>query len=367
MKNNIGIYIHVPFCKSKCPYCDFYSIPTEESVMDNYVTRLIDEINQWSEKIKKEVDTIYFGGGTPSLLGNSRLNKIMEALYDKFNVKEPEVTLEVNPTSSNELDFKGLLNNNINRLSIGLQTANNNELKILGRQHSCLDAKNTVLSAQDAGFRNISLDLMLAIPEQNQSSLKHSIDFCKELNVQHISSYLLKIEKGTPFFVNKDKLNLKDDDTQSDLYLYACNQLESEGFFQYEISNFSKPGKESRHNLKYWNCEEYLGLGPGAHSFIDNKRFYYKPSLKNFLYTPSIIDNGLGGDIEEYCMLKLRLNQGLNNEEFKSRFNMDIPENFLENAKKYEKYGLLKIENKTIKFTKAGFLVSNELICKIIL
>ena len=291
----------------------------------------------------------------------------MESLYNNFNIKNPEVTLEINPTSSKELDFKSLLKSNINRLSIGLQSANNNELKLLGRQHSCIDAKNTVLSAQNSGFKNISLDLMIAIPEQNQASLKQSINFCKELNVQHISAYLLKIEKGTPFFINKNTLNLKDDDAQSDLYLYACHQLESAGFLQYEISNFSKPGKESKHNLKYWNCKEYLGLGPGAHSFIDNKRFYYEPSLKDFLFNPSIIDNGSGGDIEEYCMLRLRLNKGLSNEDFKRRFNIDLPEKVVKNAAQYEKYGLLKISDNTIKFTKAGFLVSNELICKIIL
>lgn len=365
--NSIGIYIHVPFCEKKCPYCNFYSIAPTKDLVTTYKNRVIEELYLWGNKLNCTANTLYFGGGTPSILESEILGEIVVAAKSAFKLKNAEITMEINPTSGSEISFDKLLNYGFNRLSIGLQSANEDELKLLGRAHTVQMAKETVITAQKAGFNNISLDLMLAIPEQTQKSLFKSIEFCPELNVQHISAYLLKIEKGTPYFLNKDHLRLKDESFQAELYLAACKKLESLGFLQYEISNFSKPGFESQHNLKYWNALEYLGIGPSAHSFINKKRSYYKNSITDFIKKAPPICDGMGGYEEEYSLLRLRLTDGLNNKLFFNRFGKNIPKEYFKNAKLYEKPGLVTLTDFSIKLTKPGFLVSNELISQIIL
>ena len=373
--NALGLYIHVPFCLKKCPYCDFYSVKLENDLLYEYVKALKNVITKWAENLKfgdnpKIIDTIYFGGGTPNLLGNENIAEILNLIKEEFNLeneKDLEVTLEVNPTKFDEIDFEILRKTGVNRLSIGMQSSDEKELKLLGRAHTQEAVEYTVKKAQKAGFDNISLDLMLCTPEQTKESLKRSIDFCEKLQIQHISAYLLKIEKGTKYYLNKDKLNLKDDDTQSEIYLFACNELEKRGFMQYEISNFSKPGFQSKHNLKYWNSENYLGIGPSAHSFLDGKRFFFERDLKKFIKNPKVIEDGTGGDIEEYIMLRLRLTQGLKNSEFYKRFKMNIPEKYFDKARLYEKHGFIEVSNDGFYLTKKGFLVSNELIANLIL
>ncbi|MDQ5983155.1 MAG: Heme chaperone HemW [Eubacteriales bacterium SKADARSKE-1] len=363
----IGIYIHVPFCEKKCPYCNFYSIAPTKELIASYKNRIIDELYLLGKKLNRTANTLYFGGGTPSILAAETIGEIISAAKSAFKLKSSEVTLEVNPTSASKINFDKLLSYGVNRLSIGLQSANENELQLLGRQHTVQMARNTVITAQKAGLNNISLDLMLAIPEQTLESLFYSIEFCSELNVQHISAYLLKVENGTPYFLNKNHLNFCDDNSQSQFYLAACKKLEELGFLQYEISNFSKPGYKSQHNLKYWDALEYLGLGPSAHSFINKKRFYCKNSLTDFINASPTIDDGFGGYEEEYSLLRLRLTDGLNNELFFNRFKKNIPKRYFENAKLYEKPGLVTLTDSSIKLTKPGFLVSNELISRIIL
>lgn len=374
--DTLGLYIHVPFCLKKCPYCDFYSVNLKPDLLDKYVESLKSELIKWSEKLKsngnnsKIIDTIYFGGGTPNLLGNENISEILDLIRENFNVKNEknlEVTLEANPTKFDEIDFKTLRKIGVNRLSIGMQSSDDYELKLLGRTHTKETAEYTVKKAQKAGFDNISLDLMLCTPEQTKESLKRTIDFCESLKVQHISAYLLKIEKGTKYYLNRDKLNLKDEDTQSEIYLFICSELEKRGFMQYEISNFSKPGFQSKHNLKYWNAEEYLGIGPSAHSFLNGERFFYERNLEKFIESPKVVEDGTGGDIEEYTMLRLRLTKGIENEQFYKRFKINIPESYLKKAKIYEKYGLTKVLKDGFYLTKRGFLVSNELIANIIL
>lgn len=373
--NTLGLYIHVPFCLKKCPYCDFYSVKLENDLLYGYIKALKNEITKWGKNLKsssnpKIIDTIYFGGGTPNLLGVKNISQILDLIREKFNVKNEkdlEVTLEVNPTKFDEIDFETLRKAGINRLSIGMQSSDDYELKLLGRTHTQKAVEYTVKKAQKAGFENISLDLMLCTPEQTKESLQRSIDFCDSLKIQHVSAYLLKIEKGTKYYLNKDKLNLKDDDTQSEIYLFACDEFEKRGFMQYEISNFSKPGFQSKHNLKYWNAENYLGIGPSAHSFLDGKRFFYERDLKKFIESPMITEDGIGGDIEEYIMLRLRLTKGIKNDEFYRRFKINIPQRCFDKAKLYEKYGLTKVSNDGFNLTRKGFLVSNELIAQIIL
>ena len=373
---NLGLYIHVPFCLKKCPYCDFYSVHLNSDLLNRYLESLKNELINWAEKLKsnghdsKIIDTIYFGGGTPNLLGNKNIAKILNLIREEFNLeneKNLEVTLEVNPTKFDEIDFETLRKTGVNRLSIGMQSSDDKELKLLGRTHTQEAVEYTVKKAQKADFDNISLDLMLCTPEQTKESLQKSIDFCEKLQVQHISAYLLKIEKGTKYYLNKDKLNLKDDDTQSEIYLFTCSELEKRGFMQYEISNFSKSGFQSKHNLKYWNAEEYLGIGPSAHSFLDGKRFFYERDFKKFIEDPKTIEDGIGGDIEEYVMLRLRLTEGLKKSTFHERFDMNVPKRYFDKAKFYEKYGLTKVSNDGFNLNPKGFLVSNELIADMIL
>lgn len=362
----IGLYVHVPFCESKCPYCDFYSLCNNDFLIDKYVESVCLSIKNWSEHISKKVDTLYLGGGTPSLIGESRINKIIETAAKYFILQNPEITIEINPTKGKLLDFNYLKSSGVNRLSVGLQSSNENELKILGRSHDKEDTKLLTHSAYKAGFENISFDLMLAIPNQTEKSLKESIDFCNSNNVSHVSMYLLKIEKGTPFYIRQNTLNLPNEEKTVNLYFVACEHLEKYGYKQYEISNFSYPQKESRHNLKYWNCEEYLGIGPSAHSFINGKRFYYPNSIESFINKEKVVSDGDGGNKFEYSMLRLRLTEGLENSKFKKRFSHNIPQSYFENALKYKDNNLVICTKDSIKLTRKGFIISNELISKIL-
>ncbi len=362
----IGIYLHIPFCDGKCPYCDFFSKKADKQEFDCYTQKMIKRIYKDAQTLNRPADTVYFGGGTPSLLGSQRLNQILNAVQDAFGLTAyAEVTVEVNPTPQNLPDFYALRKAGFNRLSMGLQSANENELQILGRKHTANAAANAVALARQNGFENISLDLMLAIPYQTKESLKYSIDFCAKQNCSHISCYLLKIEEGTPFFKRQSELSLFDDEQQANLYLNACAFLEENGYMQYEISNFAKSGCESRHNLKYWHDEEYIGIGASAHTFVNGKRFYYPRSLSDF-YADNRIDEGSGGDEEEYIMLALRLTEGLDNKRFRKRFGTDLPQKYFRTAKRFVAAGLTEISQDCIKLTRQGFLVSNTLIAEIL-
>ena len=258
-----------------------------------------------------------------------------------------------------------LRDNGFNRISVGMQTAVDIELKELGRIHTADEAKLTVEKARKAGINNISLDLMMGIPFQTKESLKESIEFCKNCGVTHISSYILKIEENTRFAKIKDTLSLADEDEQADLYLYAVESLENLGYKQYEISNFAVEGFESRHNTSYWKCEEYIGIGPSAHSFFEGKRFYYGRSFEDF-YDNKIIYDCDGGDEGEYIMLSLRLKSGLNFEDFKDRFKTDIPYDIIRKAERYVKLGFMIKTQKSLAFTPKGYLVSNSIIAELL-
>ena len=363
----IGLYIHVPFCESKCPYCDFYSVKCDKELIDRYTKATCEALKRYSQEMSLAFDTIYFGGGTPSLLGNENIEKILKTVNENFSFCAKEVTLEVNPTTASTLDFKRLLSAGVNRLSIGVQSAVDEELKQLGRRHTVRDAERTIKMAQEGGFENISVDLMVAVPSQTKRSLLKSIDFCANQNIQHISAYLLKIEENTPFYVQQTQLALKDDDEQAELYLHLVDELEKHGFKQYEISNFAREGYQGQHNLKYWNAEEYLGIGPSAHSFVNGKRLFYPRSLQDFLSGENeFIYDGDGGSVEEYLMLKLRLREGVNNNAFKERLGFDIPQVYFERAKTYQKYGLIEVDEKSFRLTKKGLLMSNALISNIL-
>lgn len=370
MKDKCGVYIHIPFCKSKCPYCAFYSLCLkDENIKQKYINKILDLIKFYANKCNICADSVYIGGGTPSLLSTKDLARIITCAKKHFKIdKDAEITIEINPSDANKLNFKELSSLGINRISVGAQSASASELKTLGRKHSIEDIENCVFLAKEAGIKNISLDLILAVPGQTKESLKNSINFCKKLNVNHISAYILTLEKNTYFYNNQNKINFLNEDEQSKLYIYAVNEFKKIGFNQYEISSFSKPGFKSKHNLKYWNLENYIGLGPSAHSYFNGNRFYYNSNLKEFLESPKVIYEEKS-DInlkEEFSMLKLRLNEGLNFKDFEEKFKESVPETWVLNAKKLEKLGLVILNKNSIKLTTEGFLLSNIVISKII-
>lgn len=364
MMDAAGVYIHVPFCAKKCPYCDFYSHAGNEKTYNAYTDMLLEKIAYWGEKLDRKADTLYFGGGTPSLLGAERLVRIAERVRNCFGNDITETTVEVNP-SREDFDFGKLIKGGINRISVGLQSADDEELKFLGRQHDSAQAKKCINAAKNAGFENISLDLMIALPDQTKSSLERSVEFCAEQGAKHISAYILKIEPQTVFYKNREKLNLPDDDESAELYETLCDLMKQYGYNHYEISNFCKSGYESRHNLKYWHDEEYIGIGPSAHSFIDGKRFYCPRKMKSF-EEDEYIPDGEGGGEEEFIMLGLRLSEGITNERYLQKFGKTIPEKYLRNAQRFEKSGLVRISDSGFALTEKGFMVSNSLITEIL-
>lgn len=366
MSNSIGLYIHIPFCKSKCPYCDFYSKSGCEQEYDTYTNILINKIKYWSSQAQNTVSSIYFGGGTPSVIGANRLCSILSCIKEHFIIESScEITAEINPDTGKTIDFEMMKKSGFNRISIGLQSAIEKELKELGRIHTIKDAKTTVNRAKNAGIHNISLDLMLGIPYQTLDSLKKSIDFCASCDVTHISTYLLKIEEGTKFHSIKNNLLLPDEDEESELYLTAVEYMNQLGYEQYEISNFAKKGFESKHNIKYWKCGEYIGIGPSAHSYFDGKRFYYERNIENFATNGPIYDCE-GGNEEEFIMLNLRLKSGLTFDEYEKKYNHPLPCSVLEKIKKYENMGFMICDDKKAYFTPKGYLVSNTILSDLI-
>jgi oxygen-independent coproporphyrinogen III oxidase len=360
-----GLYIHVPFCDGKCPYCDFYSIRASEERMDGYTNSIIEFLNSNPEQLTA-ADTLYFGGGTPSLLGAERLSRITEAARREYGLENAEITAEANPEGVGADFFRGIRAAGVNRLSFGLQSADGGELKRLGRKHSAVQAAKAVENAQKAGFENITLDLMLAVEGQTEQSLRRSVEFCANLGVHHVSAYLLKLEPGTAYYKNRAELTLPDEDAAANLYLLACEELNRRGLRQYEISNFAEPGFESRHNLKYWRCEEYWGLGPAAHSFLNGKRFHYGRSIGAFLRGDGPEQDGEGGSFEEFAMLKMRLTEGLTDEACLARFGQPVPERMKRAARRYEAPGLTVCTPEGFHCTSKGFLVSDALTAEIL-
>ena len=361
----LSLYIHIPFCESKCPYCDFFSVKYNIDKVNEYVEYMCKQIEKYGKKYNRIVDTIYFGGGTPSVIGTDNIIKILTCIYTNFKVENAEITLEVNPTSAVRLDFKKLYENGVNRISVGMQSSNEEELALLGRNHDKNDVKNCVDIIKKGGIKNISLDVMVGISKQTKESLKTTLDFCNSLDVLHISAYILKIEEKTRYNKIKDKLNLPDEDNVADLYMYMVEHLKKYKYNQYEISNFCKEGYESKHNLKYWECEEYLGIGPASHSYVDEKRFYTPKKFKDF-YDGIIIDDGVGGNEEEYIMLNLRLSKGVDFIKFEEKFGYSFPQKYIANASNPIFLDYVYISDKNIHIKEKGFLLSNYIISSIL-
>lgn len=368
-----GLYIHIPFCKSKCPYCDFYSLRYDENTARRYTDAVTDEIKtgrrtaEFTRGFSFKFDSVYFGGGTPSALGGESLAKMLSAARTYYKIsRESEITAECNPSSSDERLFYTLAEAGFNRVSLGMQSAVDGERRSLGRTADSSRVRQAVTDAKKAGIDNISLDMMIGIPGQSTESLKDSAKFCLELGVKHISAYMLKVEPGTVFDRMGDKLILPDEDDVCDMYLGLIGFLEENGMKQYEISNFARPGFESRHNLKYWRLDEYLGIGPAAHSFVNGRRFYYERDCENFINGGSAVFESDGGDENEFIMLRLRLADGLKNKDFAARYGTDLPQKIFDRAAELEKNGLVTCRDGAVKLTGNGFLLSNYVISQLI-
>ena len=371
-QNHLGIYIHIPFCLQKCLYCDFCSFPrAESSRIEQYLDALTAQTVSWADRCAAyEVDTIYFGGGTPTLLTLPQWERLLGTLRRHFRIlPDAEITAETNPATANLSYLRALRALGVNRLSMGVQSADAAELKALGRVHDFAQAKQTFADAREAGFDNISIDLMLGIPHQTRESLARTLAEFIALAPEHISAYLLKIEDDTPFGRMRDTLPLPDEDLQCDLYTDTVTTLADAGYARYEISNFARPNRHSRHNLRYWLGRPYLGLGLAAHSDFDGKRFAAGRDFDAYL-AGDWIEESTEIDAEErraeYIMLRLRLEEGIDLADYRARFGRDLLADRAQTLAPYRRAGLLREENGRLALTTAGMLLSNTVLADLL-
>ena len=322
MSRPLGLYLHIPYCSGKCHYCGFYSQPvSSKAALTTYKAALLSAIRRLAGLT---ADTLFMGGGTPSVLGDNGIAQLLSAARDAFSMPaDAEITVEVNPEAT-VIDaaagfFAEPVRAGLNRVSIGMQSAHDGELKAAGRRHSMADVRRTVAAARAAGIKNLSLDLIAGLPGQTAQSLLDSVDAAADLSPEHLSLYLLSVEPGTVFAQRRDALSLPDSDALAELYLLAAERLDKHGFTQYEISNFARPGCECRHNLKYWTLADYVGLGPAAHSLLNGRRFYYPDSVDAFLAGAPPVDEPEGslvpaGSWQERLLLHTRLCRGFDTE-----------------------------------------------------
>ena len=371
-EKTLGLYVHIPFCAQKCAYCDFYSLAGWDDQMDAYTDALCAHLTETAPfAAGHTVDTAYFGGGTPSCLGEKRLVKILKVILKKYRVsRDAEITLEANPDSASDWkSLRTLRKAGFNRISLGMQSACDEELAEIGRIHTMEQVKTAVEAARRAKFDNLSLDLIYGLPHQTMVRWQANLAAAVELAPEHLSCYGLKVEEGTPLYARRDSADLPDDEAQAEMYLHTVEYLARMGYQQYEISNFAKDGKVSRHNLRYWTLGEYAGFGPGAHSDFGGVRYAYEKDLA--AYIRGVNSGGaLLSESEriaesereaEFLMLGLRTVYGLNVKEyenrFRRRFSCYVP--FLTEC---EKAGYAVQEGENWHLTTQGFLLSNQII-----
>lgn len=373
MDQRLGLYVHIPFCRRKCLYCDFCSRPNPDAeIMRRYASAVCNDLIRASERCRGyTVDSIFFGGGTPTLLPIDAITSILDTAVRHYRIsKDAEITAECNPATGGASYFSAMRQIGFNRLSMGLQSTHDGELAALGRIHSFADFTQTLEEARLAGFENIGADLMFGIPLQTTESYLASIRRLAALAPTHISAYSLTVEEDTPFGRMGDRLQIPDDEAVREMYLRGIEELSRHGYRQYEISNFAKAGYESRHNLKYWNCDEYLGFGPAAYSDFGGARFGNSRDVDAYLN---------GADIEaerevpspaqrknEYAMLRLRLCEGLLSDALEERFGEDLEEAFGKKLARYRSQGLTERTEHGWRFTPEGFAVSNAILSEIL-
>ena len=375
-KKPLGLYLHIPFCRSKCLYCDFYSLPSAEENMDRYVSALCRHLIETAPRAAGHgVDTVYFGGGTPSYLGVKRLVKLLRTIGKHYRLaKEAEITLEANPDSLQDWRaVRALRRAGVNRISLGVQSTDDDELKAIGRVHTFAQVQATVAAVRRGGVKNLSLDLIYGLPGQTMEKWQTTLEQAAALEPEHLSCYGLKVEEGTPLWRMRDTLDFPDDDLQADMYLWTVDFLAGRGYGQYEISNFARPGFASRHNLKYWTLQEYAGFGPGAHSDFGGVRYAFVRDLAAYCAGVesggSILSESQRIDDRErdmeYLMLGLRTAEGISRRTFERRCrrSFDPIERVLE---KLAAPGYARKEGDRWRLTPAGFLVSNQIIGQVL-
>ena len=362
-----GLYIHIPFCKKKCNYCDFASYPSCISRADEYIEALCREMQLYKGE---KLNTIYFGGGTPSILSSLQLGKILNSVFGSFKVSQnAEITLEANPGTVDFKKAKEISSMGINRISLGAQSFSDSELKTLGRLHSSKDTLLAYSHFENAGITNISLDLMYALPGQTMSSLSTSIEQMLKLKPKHLSCYGLKIEDGTPFYsmLSKGEIKEKSDDEYADMYEMICRKFSSSGYVQYELSNFSIPDYESKHNVKYWSGKEYIGIGLGASSYYKDSRFTRTTDFNKYLNSfenSEFYKLSKEDKMSEYMFLSLRLTKrGAVKEEFKKLFGMNIESIYGGVISKHIKNGFILDTNDSYLLAPKAYYISNSVLC----
>ncbi len=371
--NSFGLYLHIPFCVQKCAYCDFLSAPADEAMRERYVSALVREI---SIQQAQHIDSIFFGGGTPSVLTAAQTERILDAVYARHSVEQDaEITTECNPATADFNQLSAYRKMGINRLSIGVQSFHDAELKLLGRVHDSAAAKVCITDAKNAGFENINLDLMSGIPKQTVESFEENLHIALSYEPTHISAYSLIVEPDTPFEkLYADGRDLPDEDSERAMYARTGEILDAHGFVHYEISNYAKSGFESRHNLKYWHCSPYLAAGLGAHGFDGSVRTENVRDLTQYL---QMLEGGKAPIAEqtkltqadlasEYIMMALRLKEGISLSAFSEKFGYDFYDAHKKKLELYIQNGFMVCKDGRIAFTKKGIQVSNSILCELI-
>lgn len=379
----LELYIHIPFCVRKCLYCDFLSFPAGEETQERYVAQLINEITAMGAIYASDyqVVSIFLGGGTPSILHAEQTSRILQAVKTSFKwAADAEVTTEANPGTVDLEKLRVYLASGINRLSLGLQSTEDRELKALGRIHTFDEFKKSYALAREAGFTNINVDLMSALPGQTEASYRGTLETVLALNPEHISAYSLIIEEGTPFYDRCEELDLPDEDEERTMYHDTKTILRERGYERYEISNYARPGYECRHNIGYWTGVSYLGLGLGASSYIGGERFTSEPDLSAYLLTEPSAFSGRchhrdrhlqtqKEQIEEFMFLGLRLTDGVSDAEFQRRFGISLESAYGPVITRLIKNGLLEQAPSAdrLRLTEYGIDVSNTVLCEFLL
>lgn len=390
MAEPLSLYVHIPFCTAKCGYCDFNSYAGHEHLIPSYSQTLLREAQLWRKTAAgRPVATVFFGGGTPSLMPLEEMAQLMDGLRSVFEfAADSEVTLEANPGSIDEPYLRGLLDMGINRLSIGVQSFHDDELRALDRLHSAEDAKEAYRAARAAGYRNVNLDLIFGLPEQPIARWQASVERALALGPEHLSLYALTVEEGTPLArdVARGRTPAPDPDAQADQYEWTQERLARAGYEHYEISNWARPGHRCRHNLTYWECREYLGLGAGAHSYVNGVRFanaaapgqyaslveesWQQPASGNGSTSMRHIVSGETITPElamaDTLILGLRLIEGVHLRSFRERFGVDALETFGERLHESIAYGLLEAVDGHLRLTDRGRLVGNEVFARLL-